>query len=152
MAGISAWLDTNWFNFLQSIGIIGGLAFTAFALRMENRARRVSDFLVLTGHHRELWIEIQRQPSLARILQPEVNLIDQPITWAEEEFLNLVYVHFQAGWELARRGSILKMRTLRSDANYFLKLPIPRSVWAKTTGFRDAEFVRFMDEAGQEQV
>ena len=147
---MAAWLDSNWFNFLQSIGIVGGLAFTAFSLRRENQGRRISDFLALTGHHRELWMEIQRQPGLARVLQAEVNLIDQPITWTEEEFLNLVFVHFQAGWELARRGSILKMNTLRTDAKCFLKLPIPRSVWSKTTVFRDTEFVRFINEASED--
>jgi hypothetical protein len=141
------WLDSNWFNLLQSIGIIGGLCFTALALRTESVSRHTSDFLILTGHHRELWLEIQRQPALGRVLQPEVDLVADPITWAEEEFLNLVFVHFQSGWELARRGSILRLDSLKTDARCFFVLPIPKAVWTKTKVFRDEEFIQFVEDA-----
>ena len=141
------WLDTNWFTLIQSVGIVGSLCFTAFSLRMDARGRRVGDFLTLTGHHRELWSEIQRQPALGRIFQQEVDLIASPITLTEEEFLNLVCVHFQAGWELAKQGSIVRPEILAADAKYFFSLPIPRAVWQKSKSFRDEGFVRFVESS-----
>src|SRR5437867_82228 len=110
---------------------------------MDARARRIGDFLTLTGHHREFWMEIQREPGLGRILQSDVDLIAHPISSNEEEFLNLVCVHFQSGWELAKRGSMVRLDVLASDAKWLFSLPIPRAVWQKSRSFRDGDFVKF---------
>jgi len=139
------WLNDNWFSLVQSLGIIGSLIITAIAVRRDTRARRIGDFLTLTGHHRELWSDVYRQPELARIFQPEIDLIAQPVTLAENEFLNLVCVHFQAGWELAREGSVLKLGVLAVDARWFFALPLPKIVWERSKRFRDKEFVHFVE-------
>lgn len=140
-----AWLDLNWFSLVQSIGIIGSLWFTAAALCRESRARRVSDLLELTGHHRELWAEVHRRPELGRIVQAEVDLVGSPISTAEEEFLNLVIVHFHTGMLLAQEGSSLGLDGLAKDAGAFFALPIPRAVWERTKENRDPRLVTFID-------
>ncbi len=121
--------------------------FTAVAVRRETRARRISDFLTLTGHHRELWSDVYRRSDLGRIFHPEIDLVAQPITLSENEFLNLVCVHFQAGWELAKAGSVLKLDILAKDAKWFFSLPLPRTVWEKTKDFRDKRFAHFVESA-----
>jgi hypothetical protein len=88
--------------------------------------------------------EPHRRPELARIAQPEVDLV-APITVAEEEFMLLVIAHFATGWMLAREGSLLTLDVLARDARSFFNLPIPHNVWERTNKERDQEFVAFVE-------
>lgn len=147
MAAFLSWLDQHWFNLVQTLGIVGGLGLTFASLRRDHRGRKMGDYLTLVGHHRELWSDAHRRPELARIFQAEVDLLAAPISVMEEEFLNLVIVHFSTGWLRARDGSYLDLPLLAADARAFFSLPIPRVVWQRTTHFRDPQFVTFIEEA-----
>lgn len=145
VVGIAVWLGENWFSVLQSVGIVGSLVFAGHSAHAEVRARKVGDILTLSAHHRELWSEFHRRPDLVRILQRDIDLIAKPITLAEEEFLNIVFVHVQTAWELARHGGLLSLQTLRVDMKHFLGFPIPLIVWKGSRPHRDAKFVAFMN-------
>ena len=147
MADAFLWIQEQWFNAVQTVGILGGMLLTRAALRREVQARRLSDHLALVGHHRELWIDAHRRPELARVFMSEVDLIAAPISVMEEEFLNLVIVHFSTGWIMARQDSLIELPLLKSDARSFFSLPIPRAVWERTTHFRDPKFAQFIEEA-----
>ena len=146
VAPLLKWLEDNWFSLLQSIGIISGFVFTALTLRRDTKSRKRTEVLALTQQHRELWSEVHRRPELARILQTEVNLVAQPISTAEEEYLNLIIIHFNTGWQLAREGASLTLQTLRKDVRTFFSLPVPRAVWEQSKSARDPEFVRFVEK------
>lgn len=107
----------------------------------------MTDYLTLAGHHRELWSDANRRPELNRIFLTEVDLIARPISVMEEEFLNLVIVHFNSGWLMARDDGLIKAKSLAADAHAFFSLPIPRTVWERTIHFRDPEFVQFIEQA-----
>src|SRR5438552_15988241 len=109
MAGFEEWLTNNWFSLLQSLGIVGGLFFTAASIRRDTAARRASDLLSLSERHQELWSELYRRPELRRIRSKEVDLVAEPVTGAEDAFLKLVFVHFYVGWLLARTGALLEL-------------------------------------------
>ena len=96
--------------------------------------------------HRELWSEAHRRSDLARIFQPDLDLIAAPVTVAEDEYLNLVIDHFHTGWLLVITGVILKANVLAADAHAFFSLPLPRRVWDMTRHRRDPAFVRFIEE------
>jgi uncharacterized protein DUF6082 len=142
---VLAWLEANWFPFLQTVGIVGGLVFTAVSIRQSTRARRASDLLALTEQHRELWNEVYSRPGLERIFAAEVDLVGKPITVTEERFLNEVIIHFQMGWQLASAGSLLTLKAMKADVRSFFQLPIPRSVWEQSKHTRDRKFVDFVD-------
>lgn len=144
MAAFLFWLNQNWFSFLQSLGIVGGLWFTAAAIRRDTKARKASDLLKLLEQHRELWSDIHRRPELMRVLSQELDLVAQPISTAEEEFINLVIVHFHTGWMLSCSGSTNSLAALGKDVGSFFTLPLPRKVWEETEHKRDAAFVRFV--------
>lgn len=146
MDAILVWLQNNWFVFLQSAGIVGGLLFTARSLRDATSARKVSDLLTLTEQHRELWNEVYRRPELSRIFATTVDLVEKPVSVAEERFLNEVIVHFVTGYELARRKALVTMDALRADVRSFFTLPIPWAVWQQTRGARDPKFVSFIEK------
>ena len=145
MAPLLSWLKENWFPTLQGVGIVAGLAFTAVSLRRDAKGRKRTDALALMQQHRELWSEVHRRPELGRILQGTADLIANPITVTEQEFLNLVIIHFNTGWQLAREGKLLKLETLAVDAGGFFSLPLPRAVWEQTKSAREREFVAFVD-------
>ena len=141
------WFRDNWFNLTQSVGIICSLVFTSLTLRRDILARRRSDDQALTQQHRELWSEVHRRPELARVVKAEADLVAKPVTVVEEEFLNLVIVHFQTSWSRAREGSVLKLRILEKDASHFFKLPVPGWVWCQTRSRYAPEFASFIDNA-----
>jgi hypothetical protein len=147
MGLILLWLRENWFPVLQTVGIIGGLLFTAISIRQATNARRASDLLALTEQHRQLWNEVYTRPGLSRIYSEDVDLLAAPISIPEERFMNQVIVHFQTGWQLACQGSLVTLAAMKADAQTFFKLPIPRSVWNQTKGARDPKFVRFIEQA-----
>lgn len=140
-----AWLSENWFSLVQSTGIVGGLVFGGVATRRDARSRRTGNLLAFTSQHRELWIEVHRRADLARILEPEVDLLGQPMTVAEEEFLNTVFVHVQTGWELASKDGLMSTKVLAADMQNFLSHPLPRLAWERRRTTREPRFVRFME-------
>lgn len=146
MAPLLSWLSENWFSALQGIGIIGGIAFAAVSLRRETRARRLTDLLTLTSQHRDLWSEVHRRPELSRVLDPRADLLAQPVTKEEENFLLVVIVHFNTGWHLARENTFLSLDVLAQDARSFFSLPIPHAVWHETKRSRDPKFVEFIED------
>jgi hypothetical protein len=139
------WLRENWFPFVQTVGIIGGLVFTGLSIRQATRARKASDLLALTGQHRELWDEVYSRPGLGRIFAEATDLIASPVTVAEERFLNEVIVHFQMGWQLSSSGSMLSKSAITADVRRFFRLPLPSLVWRETKSSRDPKFVAFIE-------
>jgi hypothetical protein len=147
MAAVEIWLKDNWFTLLQSIGIVSGLIFTGLASRRETKARTVTDLLALTAQHRELWSELHRRPDLFRLIKKDVDLVAEPISAAEHEYLNTVFVHFHTGWLLSRQGVLATEEALAADVKDFFALPIPRHVWNETKHTRDTGFRNFVEQS-----
>ncbi len=122
-----------------------GLVYTAITLTRDAKDRRRSDVLALMQQHRELWSEVHRRSELQRVLGEAVDLVAHPITVAEQEFLNLVIIHFHTGWQLAQEETAVTLKTLKADARNFFNLPIPNAVWEQTKRTRDPKFVKFLE-------
>lgn len=103
---MAQWFALNWFNLFSSAGIIGGLWFTAVSLHSETKTRRIANLLTLTANYREVWKEFFRSPELSRVIEPKANLTKQPITPAEEFFVNIVISHTSSVYE-ALKGELL---------------------------------------------
>jgi hypothetical protein len=147
MGALSSWVDGNWFNVIQTSGIIGSLWLAAAAANRDARAKEIENLLSLSEHHRELWKSVPQRKDLQRVFQADANVLLTPATVTETEFLNLVIVHFQTGWWIARAGGITTLKELKADARSFFSLPLPRAVWEKTKSFRNRRFVKFIEYA-----
>jgi len=147
MVALSSWAGENWFNVVQTAGIIGGLLMTSAAAHREAKAREIENLLTITDQHRNLWGQIQNRADLLRILQPDASVLTKPITVPEEIFLNEVIVHFQTGWQLSKSGAMISLRDMELDARHFFSLPLPYAVWEKTKNSRCRQFVRFIERA-----
>lgn len=147
MTGFSSWAAENWFNLIQSAGAFLTLLFAGVGVHREARAKEVQNLLTLAEHHRDLWSRAINNKDLERIFKIEADATTYPPTVAETEFLNLVFVHCQTGWAIARTGGITSLDDMKSDLRDFLSLPVPKAVWERTRGARHKLFVRFVDEA-----
>lgn len=140
-------LSSEWFALIQSVGIVASLLLSALAFARDAKAREVENLLTLANFHRELWSGVSQRPELERIFREGADVVSKPTTVAEQEFLNLVMVHFQTGWRLANGGNILTLKELATDVRGFFSLPLPRAVWDKTKQFRNQKFVRFVEKS-----
>lgn len=143
--GFWDWLNQNWFILLQSAGIIGGLLFTAFAMRSDEKTRRIGNDLLVTQNHRDIWKEVFRKPDLLRVLDEEVNLNDKPVRREEEIFVNLVILHLNSVFHAMKDKLVLKPEGLQKDVGSFFTLPIPKAVWNEMKLLHDADFVKFVE-------
>src|SRR4051812_47969837 len=119
------WWGQNWFTLLQSIGIIGGLLFTAFSMRSEMKTRRIGNVLAVTQNHREIWTEIFRKPGLQRVLDARADLRQSPLKQEEQIFVNLVILHLNSVFHAMKDKLVLKPEGLQKDVGWFFTLPIP---------------------------
>ena len=147
MGDMVEWFVENWFDLFTSVGVIGGLFFTAHSVRSETKMRRISNLLAMTSSHREVWKEVIRYPALARVTDPAADISGQPVTPAEESFMNLVISHTGSMYEALKSELVIKQEGLRRDVGLFFSLPIPNAVWSKTRLLQNQDFAAFIDSS-----
>jgi len=140
------WLWQNWLNLFQTVGIVGALVFTGFALFLDGRSRRAGDLIRLTDRHRELWERMSMEPQLARILDPSVDIAKAPATREEELFVIFVILHLSDNYFVIKAAFFEAPRGLRKDIELFFSLPLPRAVWKKVRDLQDEPFVEFVED------
>lgn len=145
--GAVDWILQNWFELFSAVGIIGGLWFTAVSLRSETKTRRIANLLAITANHREVWKEFFRSPELARVIEPSADVSKQPVTPAEEFFMNMVISHTSSMYEALKDDLVIKQDGLRRDVQSFFSLPIPKAVWTKTKPLQNQDFAVFIESS-----
>ena len=141
------WLAENWFNLFSTVVIVGSLLFTAVSLHSETKTRRVANLLTITANYREVWKEFLRCPELGRVLEPSVDVSTQPVTPAEEFFVNMIISHTSSVYEALKDELLTKQEGLRRDVGLFFSLPIPKAVWTKTHLLQNQAFAEFIDSS-----
>lgn len=142
---MGVWIAQNWFDLLQSVGIIASLVFTAWALRSDTKTRRVSNLLALTESHKTLWGEFYRRPELHRILDEQAHVRLDGITREEEILVNLAILHLNSAFYAHKLGLVFKLEGLRRDIAWFFSLPIPRMIWEQSKVVQNDDFVAFVE-------
>ena len=150
MGDMAQWLTDNWFNLFSSGGIIGSLWFTAVSLQSDTKTRRVANLLTITANYREVWRDFFHSPELARVIDPAVDVSQQPVTPAEEFFMNLVISHTSSTYEALKDELLTKQEGLRRDVGLFFSLPIPKAVWTKVKLLQNQDFAAFIDSSVDE--
>ena len=147
MGDMGQWLAENWFNLFSSIGILGGLWFTAVSLHSETKTRRVANLLTITINYREIWKEFFSTPELARVIDPAANVAKKPVTPDEEFFVNTVISHTSSVYEALKDELLIKQEGLRRDVKSFFSLPVPKAVWTKVKLLQNHDFAAFIDSS-----
>ena len=147
MGDMAQWLTDNWFNLFSSVGIIGGLWFTAISLHSETKTRRIANLLTVTANYREIWKEFFHSPALARVIDPLADVTNQPVTPAEELFVGLIISHINSVFYATNDKLVVKWEGLRRDVGLFFSLPIPNAVWTKSKLLQNQDFAAFIESS-----
>lgn len=131
---------------LETAALIVGLFLSSASFRSDAKERRLSNLMALTGSHRDLWMEIDQRPDLARLIKEEVDLTKEPLTPSERRFAHLLITHFAVSYEAVKSGLVSDVAGLRKDVKRFFSLPIPAEVWKWSREFQSKELVAFVDE------
>lgn len=146
MGDMGQWFVENWFTILNSVGIVGGLVFTAISLRSETKTRKIANLLTMTANHREVWKDFSHRSELARVVDPSIDIRKLSITAQEQEFVNMVILHVSSVYEALNDGLMIKQEGLQRDVKSFFSLPIPQAVWEKMKIFQNEDFVAFVEK------
>lgn len=149
---VTSWLTEHWFDLIQSVGIIASLLFSAYAIRKDERARRIGNLMSVADKHRRIWREFNEQPQISRVLRQDVNLNEQPISGEEWVFVKMLILHLDTVRRTMMAGMFVKIEGLRQDVRELFSLPIPKSVWDKIKPFQDADFVAFVENCLQPET
>ena len=141
------WLAENWFNLFSSIGIIGGLWFTAVSLHSETKTRRIANLLTITANYREVWQEFFHTPELTRVIDPAANVAKKPVTPVEELFVGLIISHTNSVFYATNNDLVVKWEGLRRDVKSFFSLPVPKAVWNRTKLLQNQDFAAFIESS-----
>lgn len=140
-----SWVKQEWFDLLQSIGIVLGLAFTALALKADAKSRRIDNLLTITQNQREIWTLHFSHPNFSRVLDSNVNLKDFPVTNEEAIFVTFLLLHLSSSFYAKQNGILINLDGVRDDIRWIFSLPIPKTIWEKSKSFQNKDFVLFVD-------
>jgi hypothetical protein len=140
------WITGHWLDLVQSIGIVGGLLFSAYTTRKDERARRISNSIAINEQYCEIWKELYDRPELSRVLEKGANLEQSPVSHQEELLVTTLILHLSTVYRAMKHGEFVKLEGLQKDVEEFFSLPIPQDVWKKLRPFQDRNFVRFIEE------
>jgi len=143
--GILDWFGQHWFDFFQTVAVVGSLIYTGIALRDETRARRITNLLTLTENHREIWMSLFKFPGLARVLDDSPDCGKNQVSVSEQLFVMLVIHHLHSTFQSMKDGLVLKPKSVSRDVASFFGLPIPNGVWKQVRSLQDDDFVAFVD-------
>jgi len=136
----------SWFVVIQTVGIVGGLLFTASSLRLNARAQRIGNLLTVTEHYRNTWSVLYQRPDLSRVLDPKADIAHgEGVTEQEMLFTRLLFMHLNGVYSAQKDGLFMRLDGLEKDIRRFLSLPIPRAAWEQFKDFQNGDFVRFVE-------
>jgi hypothetical protein len=145
------WFAEHWLDLAQTIGIVGGLLFTAHALRKEEKARTVTNMIAVNEQYSRIWHEFYERPELARILKTDVDLNKQPVSNDEALFVKTLLLHLDVVRRTMKAGIFVKIQGLQKDIRDFFTLPIPKAMWEKIKPFQDGDFIAFVEKCLKEK-
>jgi hypothetical protein len=144
--GVLNWLLEYGLGLVQTVGIVGGLLFTAHAISKDETARTITNTIAINEQYSNIWKNFYERPELARILQKDADLIRQPVSNNEALFVKTLLLHLDVVRRAMKVGIFVKIQGLQTDIQDFFTLPIPKAVWEKIKPFQDEEFVGFIED------
>src|ERR1035438_1416573 len=144
--GVLHWLAEHWFDLTQTIGIIGGLLFTALSIRSGEKVQAITNTIAVNEQYSRIWHEFYERPTLARILKKDVDLNRQPVSNDEALFVKTLLLLLDVVRRTMNAGIFVKIQGLQKDIQDFFTLPIPKAVWEEIKPFQDRDFVLFVED------
>ncbi len=139
------WLGTNWFEALQSLGIVSGFLFTAHMIRRNTAVWQIANLIALGEAHHSIWKQLLERPELSRVRDHKADLDVAPLTVEERVFVTSLITHLSTVHRASLMNMLVGIQGLDKDIGDFFSLPIPRTVWITVREFQDQDFVAFVE-------
>ena len=139
--GIFGWVQDYWAEILQSVSTGTEL----FGRRKDRIFQSVSNRIIFTNRHRDLWDRQDSDPKLSRIKLEKVNLESHPLTLVELNFMQEVFHHFADCFYAKQNGVFTMPDAISLDIQTFFALPLPKAGWERSKKFQDRAFVVFVE-------
>jgi hypothetical protein len=132
---------------LGPYALVAGLVFAAVEYRHHRKAQRISNMLAFNQHHRDIWSLFLKYPSVERVLKPEADVSEQPVTAQESIFVTFLILHLSASFKASEQGMYPAPQGRGPDVLQFFALPLPRKVWETSRLMQDEDFATFVESA-----
>ena len=136
-------------DWLEAIGIIGGLFFSGLALRNDNRARRIENHIKIVEGYRDIWSMVVKEPVLERVRYQNIDLTIAPVSPAEDRLVRFVFQNMQLAFEARKAGQLGDIGEFEKDVSRFMSCSIPQAVWKEIARFQPEGFRQFVEELMQ---
>lgn len=142
---VFGWISAQWFELLQTAGIIASLVFAACSMRRDEQARRITNVSAIKQDYIQIWSQLYERPELARVLDKGADLAQQPISTAEWLFVKMLIVHLDSVHRAMKARLFVSIEGLHTDIQDFFGSPIPKAIWEQLKPLQDSEFVQFIE-------
>ncbi len=142
---MSVFLQTHWFDLVQTIFIVAGFAIATVSLRNDTKGRRIEHLMEIIKGHREVWMSIINKPELARVFEKELNLQLNPITPEEDRIVRLSIMHLYSAYEASKHWLKDSLPGIGKDIEDYFSCPIPIKVWRDVKELQNKDFVAFVE-------
>lgn len=139
------WLAHNWFDTLQTVGIVGGLLFAGISLRFDHRARRTEIALTLSEAHRQIWELPIEKPALERVSDPKADIVERPPSPEERRFVIMLASHIDCVLQAAKAGVFEMPVEMEHDIADLITLPVPKAVIQGILPYQRTDFRRYLE-------
>jgi hypothetical protein len=130
------WLALKWFDFSQTLAILGGLFVALYTIRTDRNSRMVANLFEATK------LTFGSRTDLNQIFDDDRS---KP-TQSESTFITLLILHLKAVYHSRKNCVPIQLDGIRADIRNFLSYKIPRIVWDERKVYYDADFVRFVED------
>jgi hypothetical protein len=137
------WLGANWIDVLETIGLVIAI----MELRENTKSRRLSNLLSLTKGNREIWSLTLQLPGLKRVIATDRDIQQEPLSFEEREFINLVILHVKTAFEALKDGMPGYKKGIMEDIRGLFALPTVSQVWTTVKSFYEPAFRAFVEKA-----
>jgi hypothetical protein len=141
---VSTWVESHWFDVVQTLGIVVTFLFSAYVTSRDARARRVANSIAITDQYHQIWRDVYSHPELSRVISESPDLLSKPVSFNEELFVTTLIAHLSTVYRAMKQDEFVDLQGLARDVKQFFSLPIPKAVWEKIRAFQDDEFVGFI--------
>lgn len=145
--GFLQWITTHWLDFLQSIGIVGGLFFSGYNSRKEAHARGIANLIAINSQYRQNWGVLYDRAKHGRVLNTDVDIFKKPISEEESIFVTILILHLGTAYQAMKQGEFISLEGLKNDIKSFFSLPIPKAVWQKSKPLQNRDFANFVESS-----
>jgi hypothetical protein len=141
-----SWLESNWFNAIQTIALIATLSLAISVSRSSRQATRMSNMIAIMINRRETWGKLQTNPKLKNVLRDEPLKENEQVTPEEYSFVVDIVNQFLMVYEVSKwDGMPLDQQTHEREIRDIMSRPVFQAAWRVNKGYRKPDFVKFMD-------